>query len=76
MTYTEIVTEIEQLPQMDQQALLRWLVQHARLDLHQRDRSQIPPASELLGIARPAGPMPTDEELKADYVNYLAEKYR
>jgi hypothetical protein len=31
--------------------------------------------TRLRGIAKPDGPLPTDEELKDDYVRYLAEKY-
>lgn len=32
-------------------------------------------SSELRGIARPKGPVPTDKEIKEDYVHYLSEKY-
>jgi hypothetical protein len=74
MTYREIVAEIERLPQAEQQALLLWLVKHARIETR-RDRRSGPPASALRGIARPAGKMPTDEEIRDDYTNYLIEKY-
>ena len=32
-------------------------------------------AESLYGIAQPDGPIPSDEELKDDYIDYLAEKY-
>jgi len=30
---------------------------------------------QLWGIAKPDGPLPSDEELKEDYIRYLTEKY-
>jgi hypothetical protein len=74
MTYREIVAEIERLPQAEQQALLLWLVKRARIEAP-RSRRAGPPASALRGIARPDGKMPTDEEIRDDYTNYLIEKY-
>jgi hypothetical protein len=74
MTYREVVAEIERLPQAEQQAVLFWLVKHARIETH-RDRRSAPPASALRGIAKPTGKMPTDEEIREDYTNYLIEKY-
>jgi hypothetical protein len=50
MTYREIVAEIERLPQAEQQALLQWLVKHARIETR-RDHRSAPPASALRGIA-------------------------
>jgi hypothetical protein len=74
MTYREIVAEIERLPEVEQQALLLWLVKRARIETR-RDHRSGPPASALRGIARPTGKMPTDEEIRDDYTNYLMEKY-
>ncbi len=31
--------------------------------------------SRVLGIIKPDGETPTDEELKQDYIDYLDEKY-
>ena len=74
MTYREIVAEIERLPQAEQQAVLFWLVKHARIETR-RGQRPAPPATLMRGIARPTGKMPTDEEIRDDYTNYLIEKY-
>ena len=74
MTYREIVAEIERLPQAEQQALLIWLVRHARIETPRSHRSA-PPAKLVRGMLKPEGPMPTDRELHDDYVEYLIRKY-
>ena len=38
-------------------------------------RSRVSIVDQLYGIAKPNGPMPSDDELKEDYVRYLTEKY-
>jgi hypothetical protein len=75
MTYREVVAEVERLPQAEQQALLFWLVKHARIETRRGNRP-VPPASALRGIARPTGKMPTDDEIREDYTHYLSEKYQ
>lgn len=75
MTYREIVAEIERLPEAEQQALLLWLVKRARIETR-RDHSAAPPAKLVRGIARPTGKMPTDDEIREDYTDYLIEKYK
>jgi hypothetical protein len=74
MTYREIVAEIERLPEVEQQALLLWLVKHARIETR-RDRRAGPPAKLVRGMLKPEGPVPTDKELHDDYVEYLIRKY-
>jgi hypothetical protein len=74
MTYREIVAEIERLPQAEQQALLLWLVKHARIETRRSHRSA-PPAALVRGMLKPEGPLPTDKELHDDYVEYLIRKY-
>ncbi|HYH84281.1 MAG TPA: hypothetical protein VEX60_02295 [Pyrinomonadaceae bacterium] len=44
-------------------------------DLQPRREAKMSAVSRLRGIAKPDGPMPSDEELKEDYIRYLAEKY-
>ncbi len=75
MTYREIVAEIERLPEAEQQAILLWLVKRARIETRRGNRP-IPPASVMRGIARPAGKMPTNDEIREDYTDYLIEKYK
>ena len=50
--------------------------------LHQKQPAaapqRIPPGTltGLLGIAKQPGPPPSDEDLQADYTDYLIEKYQ
>ena len=74
MTYREIVAEIERLPEAEQQALLLWLVKRARIE-PRRVNKEIPPATLVRGMLKPEGPLPTDQELHDDYVEYLIRKY-
>ena len=85
MTVKDIVVQAEQLPLSE-----RWLVvnellrslQNETLAAFARKKQpatgparEIPPASALRGIAKPDGPIPTDEEIRKDYINYLEQKY-
>ncbi len=74
MTYREIVAEIERLPEAEQKALLLWLVKRARIETR-RDQSSTPPAKLVRGMLKSEGPVPTDQELHDDYVEYLIRKY-
>ena len=86
MTYAEVETQVKQLSHEEKlllmQAIMHWLLEESsraaslkRAQTHYKPKRPAPPASVLRGIARPNGPMPTDEELKRDYVNYLDRKY-
>ena len=74
MTYREIVTEIERLPQAEQRSFLEWLSQRIQ-PKPRRVKSEIPPATLIRGMLKPEGPVPTDRELHDDYVEYLIRKY-
>jgi hypothetical protein len=69
MTYREIVAEIERLPQAEQQALLLWLVKHARIEVSPRSRRSAPPAVLVRGMLKPEGPLPTDDEIREEYTD-------
>ena len=76
MTYHEMVVEIERLPLNEQLALLEALTRALRKTLTQSDKKE--PVQSLVlvrGMLKPDGPMPTDEELKQDYTDYLIKKY-
>ena len=86
MTYTEVITQARQLPLQEQILLIETVLRWIREDVSQtvasakplavtERRRAIPPASALLGIAKPNGPLPTDDELKEDYINYIERKY-
>ncbi len=83
MTAKEIVAQAEQLP-LDEQ----WMVVTELLRLLQMktqaavtDKRQAAPADDefsaarMRGIIKPDGPIPTDDEIKEDYINYLVQKY-
>ncbi len=92
MTYAEVETQARQLSPEEQMRLVENLVRRLRLkaawetlprvnneesEEEYRERlASIPPASALLGIARPAdGHIPTDDEIQEDYIRYLEQKY-
>jgi len=74
MTRQELLSEIGRLPLAERVELLEAITRGVREELQTRvpDRGGI---TDLRGIAKPDGPLPSDEELKEDYVRYLAEKY-
>ena len=88
MTTTEMAGELEKLPLAERLALIEMLTRSVREEIasttvqpdtqHERVAIQPRPGSSLsrvLGMLKPDGPMPTDEELKEDYINYLIRKY-
>jgi hypothetical protein len=74
MTQEELIKEINQLPVEQQVELLEAISRSVREKIKPSENKQSL-GSRLLGIAKPDGPMPSDEELKEDYVRYLEEKY-
>ena len=76
MTYHDMAVEIERLPLNEQLALLEVLTRSLRKTLTQSDAKKSGKSLKLVcGMRKPDGPMPTDEELKEDYTNYLIRKY-
>lgn len=74
MTKEEIVKEILQLPVAEREAMVEDIRRSIREDIQPLEtRASI--VDQLYGIAKPDGPMPSDEELKEDYIRYLTEKY-
>ncbi|MDQ2974325.1 MAG: hypothetical protein M3R69_02795 [Acidobacteriota bacterium] len=74
MTHEELIKEIKLLSLEQQVELLEAISRSVREKLKPpEDRRAI--VNRLRGIAKPDGPMPSDEELKEDYVRYLEEKY-
>jgi hypothetical protein len=74
MTRQQLLGEIVRLTLAERIELLEAISRSVREELQPRPPRQ-GAASRLRGIARPDGPPPSDEELKEDYVRYLAEKY-
>ena len=74
MTRQQLLSEIGRLSLAERVELLEAISRSVREELRPRPRPQ-GAVGRLRGIARPDGPPPSDEELKEDYVNYLAGKY-
>jgi hypothetical protein len=73
--YTEVVNKVQRMSQAEKLSLLRVLADSLNQEAPKTKRKHTLKA--LYGILRPKdGRIPTDEELKQDYINYLAEKYK
>jgi hypothetical protein len=72
--YTEVVSKVQRMSQAEKLALLRVLTDSLNQETPKMKRKHTLKA--LYGALRPKdGRVPTDDELKQDYANYLAEKY-
>jgi hypothetical protein len=74
MTREELLSEIERLPLAERVELLEVITRSVHEEIQPRARRE-GTVNRLRGIAKPDGPVPSDEELKEDYINYLTEKY-
>jgi len=85
MTHEELIQEINQLPRDKRRALgeaiLRSVGEELASDSILREQSEVTREEKiaafhrLRGMLKTEAPPPTDEELREDYINYLAEKY-
>ena len=85
MTYTEVEAQAKQLSLKEQtlliEALMRYWREEAlakeekRLSASPRSAEDEFSADRLSGLLKPDGPMPTDAEIKTEYMNYLEQKY-
>lgn len=74
MTYQQILAEIAEFPTEEKMQFMMDLNQLIQKEL----RLKYPPktsAERVRGMLKPEGELPSDEELKEDYINYLIEKY-
>ncbi len=71
MTRDEILTQIRQLPLDERRAILEDLSR----DFNELSENQPGLPANLRGILKPDGSLPSDEELKRDYIDYLESKY-
>lgn len=74
MTREEIVKGALQLPVAEREAAVEEIKRSIREEM-QPQQTRVSIVDRLYGIAKPDGPMPSDEELKEDYIRYLTEKY-
>jgi hypothetical protein len=90
MTREEIVKEARHLPLAERNAAVEEITTSIREEIeangsgttdasHAKDASSLEERlaafHRLYGMLKTDAPPPTDEELKEDYINYLAEKY-
>jgi len=88
MTHEELIKEIYQLPLDKRKAILKAIEasvkdeQQAAENLRSignqdqlSTEERLAAVQRLFGILKRDGEAPTDEELKEEYANYLAEKY-
>jgi hypothetical protein len=88
MTQEEIIKEIHQLPLDKRKVVLKAIERSVQDEQHAAPNSRsidnqdelsteerLAAVQRLFGILKRDGEAPTDEELKEEYANYLAEKY-
>ena len=76
MIYRDMVTEIVKLPVEERLLLLEELTRSLRADLSAQERSAGASRPKLSrGMLKPVGPLPSDNDLRQDYTDYLIRKY-
>lgn len=74
MSLQEVIAQIPQLSVEERLKLIESLAQSLRESRTSHKHRGVP-ASQVRGMIKPEGEIPTDEELKEDYINHLTEKY-
>jgi hypothetical protein len=74
MTHEELIKEIKGLPLTGRLMVLDAISQSIREE-ERPPKSRVSVVDQLWGIGKPDGPLPSDEELKEDYIRYPTEKY-
>lgn len=79
MVDQEIVERVTRLPASQRLELIELLTRSLRLELPEpakvRTDDAVAIVDRLFGILRTNDPAPTDEQIKADYTDYLIQKY-
>ncbi len=76
MDYAEVVVEVKRLSQAEKIALLKVLADSLN-EGSQPKAERKHTLKTLYGALRPAdGRIPTDEEIKEEYIQHLVEKYQ
>ena len=75
MTYTEVLTQVKRMSQAQKLALMKALADSLSHEALKPKRKQT--LKHLYGALQPKdGHIPTNKQIKKEYVNYLAEKYK
>ena len=73
--YSEVVSKLKYMSQAEKLALMKVLADSLNQEVPKTRRKQS--LKSLYGALRPKeGRIPTDDELKQDYTDYLAKKYQ
>ncbi len=75
LKYEDLVSELRHRPLDGQLSLLQILAQAIKEEIELTPSRKGTPAEKLRGIAKPDGPLPTDEELEDMRFNDLLKKY-
>lgn len=69
-----LITEVENLSLDEQLSLLRILIKSINRST-ERDKVLQASVERVRGMLKPTGAMPTDNELREEYTDYLIRKY-
>ena len=72
MPYQELVQTIQNLSLAERLSLLEVLAQSLQVDL-QTEKAHASSLARARGLLKPDGPLPTDQELKAVYAEFLEQ---
>jgi hypothetical protein len=75
LKYEDLVAELRQRPLDERLSLLQLLAQSIKEEVKAPGVHRGTPAEKLLGIAKPAGPLPSDEALEEMRFKDLHQKY-
>lgn len=73
MMLDDLVLEIRQLPLTSRLALVGLIAESVREELATATPDTFP---LVMGMLRPEGELPTDQDLKQAYIDYLDDKYK
>lgn len=76
MSLQDLCNQAYKLPIRDRLVLVDAIVRSIQDEVELSSKIQPGLLSGLRGIAKLSGTPPTDEELQAEYVDYLTEKYQ
>ena len=75
MTYTQVVTQVRRMSQTEKLALMKVLADALAYESPRTKRKRT--LNHLYGGLRPkTGRIPSNKQIKREYVNYLVEKYK
>ena len=75
MTYTQVVTQVKRMSQAEKLALMKVLADTLAYDSARIKRKHT--LKHLYGALRPkSGRIPSNKQIKKEYVNYLMAKYK